>query len=592
EKVYTISLVGIAAISWIMIRWCDDPDAKGADRLLILSAFLMGLGYSNHPAGFLPLPAAGIAVLVRRPQILLRWRLVLVAVGALVIGLTPFAYEPIRAAYFPTINEGEPTGCATHFEWSCTFSSLTLQRLNDNIERKQYQKPSVLDRQAPITAQVGMYWMYFKWQWLRDAYHEHAVLQNFLAALFLVLGLLGAWVHWRYDRDTFWYFATLALTLSLALVYYMNFKYSFSQAPELANTVPREPRDRDYFFLWSYSAWSVWVALGLMYVWESLAAIAAGVRDTASAVASAIPTRAWLVASPVLVLAFVPLVGNARQAPRSGEMFTRDWAVDMLNSVEPYSIIVTNGDNDTFPLWYAQEVEGVRQDVIVAVATYLQTDWFVRQMIRRPVRPYDAARGPAIFRGRSWPAPVGPPLKLTFAEADAIPPIVSLREPQLFKAGDITATIPAGYLTRDQIVVLHLIHDSYPSRPLYFSAGEYGSAMGLGPYLLTQGLITKLEPKPIVASKDTIRISGGYFDFPTSLELWNTVYQAPRALIQQDGWVDGASVGIGFHYAIVGSLLTQSLVARGDTAAAKVIADTVDMMAKAGRLQRVMQGGR
>ncbi|MGH7649321.1 MAG: glycosyltransferase family 117 protein, partial [Gemmatimonadaceae bacterium] len=273
EKVYTISLIGLAVISWLMVCWSDAPDDPRADRWLVLVAFLMGLGYTNHPAGFLPLPAVGIAVLVRRPQTLLRWRLILVALAALVLGLTPFAYEPIRAGYFPTINEGEPTGCTTHFEWSCTFSSLTEQRLADNINRKQYQKPSVLDRQAPLTAQVGMYWLYFKWQWLRDAYDQHHGIQNGLAALFLVLGLAGAWAHWKHDRESFWYFAVFALTVSLALVYYMNFKYSFSQSPQLGNSVPREPRDRDYFFLWSYSAWSVWVALGLMYVWESLATI-------------------------------------------------------------------------------------------------------------------------------------------------------------------------------------------------------------------------------------------------------------------------------------------------------------------------------
>src|SRR6185437_896274 len=246
----------------------------------------------------------------------------------------------------------------------------------------------------------------------------------------------------------------------------MNFKYSFSQAPQLGNTVAREPRDRDYFYLRSFSSYSVWVALGLMYLWESLATMVAGAKAAAAAI---LPRRAWLSTCPVLAIAIIPAIGNWRDAPRSGQTFTRDWAVDMLNSVEPYSIIVTNGDNDMFPLWYAQEVEGVRQDVIVAVATYLGTDWFVRQIIRRPIRPYDAANGPARFRGRTWPAPSGPPLKMSFGQADSIPPALPLRQPQLFKADGITARIPAGYLTRDQLVVLQMIHDSYPERPIYFS---------------------------------------------------------------------------------------------------------------------------
>ncbi|HXE61450.1 MAG TPA: DUF2723 domain-containing protein [Gemmatimonadaceae bacterium] len=582
EKVYTISLIGLAAISWLMMCWCETPDDPRADRWLILVAFLMGLGYSNHPAGFLPLPAVGIAVLVRRPQTLLRWRLVLVAIAAIVLGLTPFAYEPIRAAYFPTINEGEPTGCTTHIEWSCTFSSLTVHRLEDNINRKQYQKPSVLDRQAPFSAQIGMYWLYFKWQWLRDAYEQHPGMQNGLAVLFLVLGLAGAWVHWKHDPDSFWYFAVFAFTLSIALVYYMNFKYSYSQAPQLGNSVPREPRDRDYFYLWSFSAFSVWVALGLAYLWESLATIASGAKTMA---ASVLPNRSWLITCPVLAIAFIPAFENWSDAPRTREVFTRDWAVDMLNSLEPYSVIVTNGDNDTFPLWYAQEVEGVRQDVIVAVATYLGTDWFVRQIMRRPIRPYDAAKGPARFRGRSWPMPSGPPLKMSFGQADSIPPMLALREPQIFQSGGITARIPAGYLTRDQLVTLQMIRDTYPQRPIFFSSAEYGAALGLEPYLLTQGLVTKLMPHPVTASPDTIHITPGYFDVKTTRELWDSVYLAPKGMVAQNKWVDRASVGVVYHYAIIASIVYQTMLQSGDTTDAKPIADAVEAMARAARLQ-------
>ena len=102
----------------------------------------------------------------------------------------------------------------------------------------------------------------------------------------------------------------------------------------------------------------------------------------------------------MLALAFVPLFLTWEAASRAGETETRDFAHDLLNSVEPYGILVTVGDNDTFPLWYAQEVEGIRRDVVVANTSLLNTDWYVRQIAKRPVYEYDVERGPEIYKGR------------------------------------------------------------------------------------------------------------------------------------------------------------------------------------------------
>src|SRR4051812_19604334 len=157
EKVYTVSLAFFAVVSWLTVLWCDDPDGRRADRLLVLIAYLIGLGYANHPAGFLVGPAVAVAVIARRPRTLLRWRLITAAVFALVVGLTPFAMEPIRAAHHPALNEGEPTGCTTSIGLKCTFSATTVSRLMDNVNRVQYAKPSLSDRQAPLSAQVGMW---------------------------------------------------------------------------------------------------------------------------------------------------------------------------------------------------------------------------------------------------------------------------------------------------------------------------------------------------------------------------------------------------------------------------------------------------
>jgi hypothetical protein len=131
-----------------------------------------------------------------------------------------------------------------------------------------------------------------------------------------------------------------------------------------------------------------------VFVWESIAAMVGTQAVKLGKQTLNLPTkRSWAIAAPVLALALIPLVGNWSTATRRGDTTTRDFAHDLLNSVEPYGILVTVGDNDTFPLWYAQEVEGIRRDVVIANTSLLNTDWYVRQIIRSPIREYEAAKG-------------------------------------------------------------------------------------------------------------------------------------------------------------------------------------------------------
>ena len=559
EKVYTVSLAFFAIVSWLTVRWCDDPDGRKADRILVLIAYLIGLGYANHPAGFLVGPAVATAVLVRRPRTLLRWKLILAAVVALAAGLTPFAVEPIRAAHHPTLNEGEPTGCSEQIGWSCTFSDTTVHRLMDNVNRVQYGKPNLSDRQAPFSAQLGMWWLYFEWQWLRDPHSTQGVLQGVLAAVFLALGIGGGIVHWKRDRASFWFFGPLVFTVTLALVYYMNFKYGASQAPALAG-VPREVRDRDYFYLWSYSAWSVWAALGLVGVWRFLAE------------RSGTATR-WRAFAPVLLFGAMPLVGNWRAASRAGDYATREWAHDVLNSVEPYGVLITGGDNDTFPLWYAQDVEGVRRDVTVAVTSLLNTDWYARGLVHRPIVQYDVAAGPAVYRGKQWPRPTRPLISLTNAELASVPEYLDVREPMVFQQGAIRAVIDPrrlefGVPLRSDLLVLQMLKDNMGVRPFYISrtTASYPATLGLDSYSLVQGLVTKVSVAPVASSPDTVAVSGmGHVDVPRTAALWHDVYRAPAAIIKRGDWVDRPSAGIPALYTSTAILLGAVLEQQGKT---------------------------
>ena len=583
EKVYTVSLAFFAVVSWLTVRWCDDPDGRAADRMLVLIAYLIGLGYTNHPAGLLVGPAVAVAILVRKPRTLLRWRLVLAGVVALGIGLTPFALEPIRAAWHPVMNEGEPTGCTRDIGLSCTFSKTTAVRLMANINRDQYGKPDLSLRQAPFDAQMGMWWLYFKWQWLRDAHGNQPWMQTLLAVGFLLLGLIGGLTHWRLERASFWFFGPLVITVTFALVYYMNFKYGASQSPQLRD-VAREVRDRDYFYLWSFSTWSVWVAIGLATVWRTVAT---------RVMASEAPR--WLATSPVLLIGVIPLAGNWRDASRAGETVTREWAHDLLNSVEPYGILITMGDNDTFPLWYAQEVEGVRRDVTVAVTSLLNTDWYPRGLQHRAVANYDTATGPVVYHDIATHPPRTPLFSLTDEELNAIPDYVDVRLPQLFQAGSLKAIVDPrrlefGVPTRGDLMVLRLIKDNLGIRPLYISrtSGDYVDALGLAPYALMQGLAFRVDPTPVTSSPELPPVNGGmHVDVKRTRALWNG-FGAPAAMIRRGDWVDRPSVGIPFVYISTALMLADGVMAQGDSAEARRLRTKAVEVAEAVRLMDLL----
>jgi hypothetical protein len=394
-----------------------------------------------------------------------------------------------------------------------------------------------------------------------------------MAAAFLVLGLFGGWVHFQRDRRSFWYFGSLMFTMTLVLIYYLNFKLGASQDP--TSQAPHEVRDRDYFFLWSFSAWGVWAALGLVFVWESIAALIGAETVKVGRETLTLPkSDSWKFASPVLLLAIVPLFANWHWASRAGHRDTADFAADLLNSVEPYGVLVTVGDNDTFPLWYAQEVEGIRKDVVVANTSLLNTDWYVRQIIRRPIYEYDAAKGPAIYRGQTWVKPTTSPIHMTMLDADSIPAYYPLNNPMSFSAGDVHATIDPknldhGVLQRADLFVLRMIQDGWPQRPVYFArtSGGYARQLGLGDNVLTQGLASKLIATPTdKTGKDTLYVPGdGWLDLRRSDSLWSTVFKGPQSVINTGDWIDRPSVGIPYLYVATGIELAEALKANGDT---------------------------
>jgi len=161
------------------------------------------------------------------------------------------------------------------------------------IHRVQYGKPPITFRQATLPAQVGMWIQYFSWQWGHDWSRE---VQRGLAVIFAFLAAVGAVRHWRADKRSAAAMTTLMFTLTVALIFYLNFKYGFSQYPD--RQLAREVRERDYFYIASFAAWGIWVAMGIATLMEWLQeGLAERVPDVA---------RRWAAATPVAALALIP----------------------------------------------------------------------------------------------------------------------------------------------------------------------------------------------------------------------------------------------------------------------------------------------
>jgi hypothetical protein len=164
----------------------------------------------------------------------------------------------------------------------------------------------------------------------------------------------------------------------------MNFRPGFARWFErYPSGNAHEVRERDYFFVVSFIVWGIWAGMGLVM-------LARGIRARWS--------QGLRLAPAVLFLASVPLALNWTAASRRHGPDARlaaDFAYDLLNTVPPYGILFTYGDNDTFPLWWAQEVAGIRQDVTVICLALANTDWYMRQLRDNPARPVDLKGRPS-----------------------------------------------------------------------------------------------------------------------------------------------------------------------------------------------------
>lgn len=318
-----------------------------------------------------------------------------------------YEYQPELNMLFPRMYSDKSEHISAYKEWT-NFKGRPVQ-VRTSEGTKTVMKPTFSENLAFfLDYQLNyMYWRYFMWNFAgrQNDIQGHGEVQNgnwisgfnfidkhiagdqtnlpgdlknnagrnVFYMLPLLLGLIGLFYQafsGKKGIESFWVTFFLFFMTGIAIVIYLN-------------QTPYQPRERDYAYAGSFYAFAIWIGLGVAAVWRGLNYLLKTTDEK--------PVSTITAAVAALLCLCVPLQMVSQtwdDHDRSGRYVCRDFGMNYLSSVDENGIIFTNGDNDTFPLWYVQEVEGYRTDVRVCNLSYLQTDWYIDQM-KRPA--YESA---------------------------------------------------------------------------------------------------------------------------------------------------------------------------------------------------------
>lgn len=334
--------------------------------------------------------------------------------------------------------------------------------------------------------------------------------RNVYFMLPLLLGLVGLYFQLNKDVRNFWVILLLFIMTGLAIVIYLN-------------QYPNQPRERDYAYAASFYAFAIWIGLGVLFLYEMLSKFLH--KNIAAPVAGLIS----------LIVPFLMGSQNWDDHDRSGRYTATAIAKNYLLSCAPNSILFTNGDNDTFPLWYMQEVEEVGTDIRVCNLMLFNTDWFIDQMRVKmndsdpmPLtlsksKYYDGVNGQLLVTDKiKQPIDISqlikfienddPATKVTLTngeKVDYIPgrtiriPIDSAKviATGTVKPEDADKIVPfidiklkGNYIIKSQMMVLDFLANNNWERPVYFVTGYHDDAFGLEEYFQLEGNAFRLVP--------------------------------------------------------------------------------------------------
>ncbi|MES2525028.1 MAG: DUF2723 domain-containing protein [Gemmatimonadota bacterium] len=359
-EVYAVALllsVCMLAIGERAGREDASDDARRRARGLL--AFLAALAVPLHLSALVALPAA-VAFAWRGPRPTLGevagW-------GALaLLALSAVAVLPLRAMHDPALNSGDPE----------TFRAMVAV-----LRREQFAVSGLWPRTAPLWLQIGNVFQYADWQ-VAFGLHPHptpALVRTPLSILWTALGIVGLRALWQRERRVGRAMLLLLASGTLGVVVWLNMRagpsYGVGVLPAGA---AHEARERDYFFVLGFWTWGLLSGAGIASLARSLSQRLAGT-----------PLRVAVVAGALSVAA-VPLVANVRAMNRGQQPLAtlpRVYARLLLDAVPQGGVLFTAGDNDSFPLWYLQQVESYRRDVTVVTVPLLPAQWFRAQLAQR-----------------------------------------------------------------------------------------------------------------------------------------------------------------------------------------------------------------
>jgi hypothetical protein len=321
---------------------------------------------------------------------------------------------------------------------------------------------------------------------------------NLYYAIPLLLVIIGLFYHLRKDSKFFLVNFVLFFFTSIALVLYLN-------------QAAYQPRERDYVFLLSFASLSLWLTIGIYSISQTIANI--------------IRLRRPIYVTPLFIaLPIYVGIENFDDHNHAGQYTARNFAVSMLESCDKNAILFVNGDNDTFPLWYAQAVEGIRTDIRVINLQLLNDDSNIKQIYQAQYEsaPIETTLTPKQYENQYTYNQIYPSfdrehlskvIKDSYTLTDTLfgttLHILNTNKYYLKKDNDsIYWQYNALEIGKSTLVALDIIATNIEKRPIYFSSYSIDDFYGLENYLSLEGFAYKLEGKP-TAKQEIIALKAG-----------------------------------------------------------------------------------